>query len=116
MEAARRCSKNVRWKSSVIRWMFEKEQRCQELSSKLKSGRYKISKYVMFNLKSPKPRLISSTKFTDRVFQRSLCSNGLYGMAASPLIYDNGACLNGKGLQFVFKRFKCKLQKYLKTH
>ncbi len=82
LKAAIECSKNVFWKSSVINWIFDKEKHCYELSKKLKNGTYRISPYMYFNLVGPKPRLISSTKFTDRVFQRSLCNNGLYDMIA----------------------------------
>lgn len=112
LKAARQCDNSVSWKSSVIKWMYHEYGNVAELRKRLLNGTYKLSKYVKFQITEPKRRVIFSTKFVDRVLQRSLCNNGLYDALTKPLIYDNGACQVGKGTSFTLERFERMLHKY----
>lgn len=66
-KAAFECARGVRWKESVAKWMYERIPRLAELHAQLVSGRYKLSDYIIFRLCDPKPRIIHSTRFRDRV-------------------------------------------------
>lgn len=59
-----------------------------------------------------KPRKIHSTKFVDRVVQRAMCDNGLLEDIRRPLVYENGACLEGKGFTFAFKLVEKHLRQF----
>ena len=112
VKAAKQCDNSVSWKSSVIKWMFNLYQNITELRNRILNGTYHVSKYVKFEITEPKRRIIYSTKFIDRVLQRSLCNNGLYHALTKSLIYDNGACQVGKGTSFTLKRFERMLHGY----
>ena len=100
IEAANKCAKGVKWKESVTQWMFNVNENCSKLLNEIRSNQYKLSPYFVFHLNDKKPRLIHSTKFRDRVVQRAICDNGLYEQITKPLIYENGACLEDKGISF----------------
>ena len=110
VDAANKCARGVRWKSSVSTWMFNVWVNCAKLHRQILKGIYKLSKYVVFMIYDKKPRKIHSTKFVDRVVQRAMCDNGLLEDIRRPLIYENGACLEGKGFTFAFKL----VEKYLR--
>lgn len=112
MKAAKQCANGVRWKQSVAKWMYDAPTNVAQLRKDLLNGTYKLGKYSVFMLNDPKPRIISSTKFRDRIVQRSLCNNGLYYMFTRSMIYDNGACLRDKGLTFAADRLSCWLQRF----
>lgn len=48
--------------------------------------------------------------------QKCLCDNCLVPILSKSLIYDNGACLKGKGLNFTTNRLKAHLQKYFRKY
>lgn len=116
LKAAKQCSNGVSWKASVANWMYNANANVAALSEDLKNKTYVLGSYVVFRLKDPKMRIISSTRFRDRVVQRSLCNNGLYALLTKSMIYDNGACLKKKGLSFSVDRLNCHLSRYFREH
>ena len=112
VQAAKKCANGVRWKDSVAQWMFNVYANCARLYDKIINSTYKLQKYIIFNLSEKKPRIINSTRFPDRVVQRAMCDNGLYDIISKPLIYENGACLKGKGVTFTIKLFEKHLRKH----
>ena len=104
------------WKDSVSGWVSNGLINCAKLNHELQNGTYKISKYTEFTIYEPKKRDIVSTRFRDRVFQRSMCDNYLYKEITKGFIYDNGACLVGKGTDFSRKRLRACLQKYYRKY
>ena len=61
-------------------------------------------------------REIVSTRFKDRIFQRSLTDNYLYNKITNRFIYDNGACQNDKGTDYSMDRLNCHMQRYFRQH
>ena len=106
------CKSNVLWKDSVAGWVSNGLSNCLKLHEDLLTGKYKISTYSRFVIYEPKRRDVTSTRFKDRVFQRSLCDNYLTAEVSRSFIWDNAACMNDKGTQFARKRLKCHLQRY----
>lgn len=104
------------WKDSVAGWVKNGLVNCLRLSNQLLDGSYKIDKYSEFTIYEPKKREIVSTRFKDRVFQRSLCDNYLYDAITKSFIYDNCACQKGKGTDFARRRLLCHMQKFFKQH
>ncbi len=113
MEKSRR---GVMWKDSVARYNNNSLVSTKRLMDSLLDGSYEISDYYEFVVHEPKRRDIVSTRFKDRVFQRSLCDNYLYDAITKSFIYDNGACLEGKGTDFARNRFKVQLMRYIRKH
>lgn len=118
LEAARQCSRGVKWKDSIAKWTHPRNLalNCLKLKEELDNGTYKLGGYVVFDINEPKPRTIRSPKFRDRVVQRAMCNAGLYHDLTRGNIYDNGACQNGKGTTFMMDRLNCHLQRYWRKH
>ena len=90
----KKCKKGVMWKDSVSRYYNNGLVSILKLANSLEDNSYKIDKYYEFTIYEPKRREIVSTRFKDRIFQRSLTDNYLYNKITNRFIYDNGACQN----------------------
>lgn len=110
------CKTNVMWKDSVAGWVKNGLINCAKLESQLQNNTYSIDKYSRFTIYEPKQREIVSTRFKDRVFQRSLCENYLTEQISKSFVYDNGACLRGKGTEFTRSRLIAHIQKFYRKH
>lgn len=99
-KATRLCAKNVKWKDSVSSFYNHSLTHVYKLRQSLLDGTYKISPYSKFLVYEPKKREITSTRFKDRVFQRSLCDNYLYEELTKGFIKNNCACQLGKGTDY----------------
>ena len=118
IHAAYQCSKGVKWKSSVAKWIHPRNivTNCIQLLDELETGEYRLSPYSVFKITSPKPRIIRAPKFRDRVVQRAACNLGLYDDLTRDNIYDNGACQKGKGTVFTMNRLVCHMQRFWRKH
>ena len=110
-KAAIQCSKSVIKKESVQKYIINKASRNERLKEDIEKGRYKLMPYHEFVITEPKKRDIHATSFRDRVWQRSLCNNGVRADLTRSFIYDNGACQKHKGTDFAIERVICFLQR-----
>lgn len=116
-KAMRKCKQNVLWKDSVAGFaVVNGLANCYKLKQQLENGSYKLDGYTVFKVYEPKERTIVSTRFKDRVFQRSLCDNFLTKQMSKGFIYDNGACLPDKGTEFARKRLYVALQRHYRKY
>lgn len=115
-KAMQKCRRGVMWKDSVARYSNNGFISTLKLKNCLDEETYEISNYYQFTIFEPKKREIVSTKFKDRVFQRSLCDNYLYDAVTKTFIYDNGACQVNRGTDFSRRRLKTHLQKYYRKY
>ena len=115
-KATRQCAKGLTYKASVSGYLMDGLCKNHRLRTEILTGRYKISRYMIFTITEPKIRRISATRMRDRVWQKSMCNNGLRNQLLGPLIYDNGACQKNKGVDFAIDRMICFLQKYFRKH
>lgn len=115
-KAMLKCKRGVMWKDSVARYSNNGLISTLKLKNCLDEETYEISNYYQFTIFEPKKREIVSTKFKDRVFQRSLCDNYLYDAVTKTFIYDNGACQVNRGTDFSRRRLKTHLQKYYRKY
>ena len=103
----------VNWKGSIQKYeinLLENTYRTQEA---LKNGTYHSSPFVEFALSERgKTRWIKSMHIRDRVVQRAICDQILLPLFEKKLIYDNGASMKGKGIDFALER----LHKHLQYH
>lgn len=63
-----------------------------------------------------KTRYISGEQIPDRIVKHALCDECLSPNIRKYLIYDNGASLKGKGIDFTRKRLLVHLRKYYQQH
>lgn len=115
--AYKKCCKGVGWKASTQRYKARAMINLSETLSQLKSGTFKSRGFYEFDIvERGKPRHIQSVHIVERVVQRCLCDYSLTPIFRPPLIHDNGACLEGKGVQFSEKRVKTHLRRYYQKH
>lgn len=111
------CKKGVDWKESVQRYESNLFLNLNTLRKELLNGTYTQKPFYEFDLfERGKPRHIKSLHISDRVLQRALCDYALNPVLFKSLIYDNGASVKGKGIEFPRKRLKIHLQKYYRKH
>lgn len=115
-KAAKECAKGVSYKSSVSSYLLDSLAKNNRLRNEISKGVYKISKYLIFCITEPKHREICATRMRDRVWQKSMCNNGLRDQLLKPLIYDNGACQRNKGVDFAVDRAIYFLQDFYRKH
>lgn len=116
LESMYKCQRGVLWKESVSSFSLNGLERCLKLSDELESGTYRERPGKIVHITSPKPRDALSISFRDRVYQRSLNDNIVYPAMTNGLIYDNGACQRGKGVDFERERIKCLMQRYMRKN
>lgn len=109
-----KCKRNVLWKDSVAGFVMNGLVNCYKLREELLNDTYELCGYSVFTIREPKERVIVSTRFRDRVVQRSLCDNYLTEAISRSFIYDNCACQVGKGTHFARNRLKHHLRDFYK--
>jgi hypothetical protein len=114
MKDARR---GVYWKASVQRYNMSFLRNLGQVSKDLKSGKDVRKGFICFDfIERGKLRHIRSVHFSERVVQRSLCSNALIPHLTRGLIYDNGASVVRKGIHFTLKRLKVHLMRHYRRY
>lgn len=116
-EAFHKCQKGVNWKASVQKYNANLFPNLMKLRQSLIDGSYKQKPFSEFNLcERGKQRHIKSLHISDRVLQKALCDEILLPTLKKYLIYDNGASVKNKGIDFARNRLKTHLQKYYKEN
>lgn len=105
------------WKESVQQYEANMLRNTYYLRKSLRDGTYKQKDFYEFILNERgKTRYIKSMHINDRVVQRSLCDNILIPQLKDYLIYDNGASLKNKGIDFARKRLEVHLHKFYRQY
>ncbi len=111
------CKKEISWKESVQRYGCNLFQNLLTLHKALETQTYKQRPFYEFDIfERGKSRHIKSIHISDRILQRALCDYVLNPVLFRYLIYDNGASVKGKGLEFSRNRVKVHLQKYYRKY
>lgn len=117
MDAFEKAKKGSYWKRSVQEYEVNIWQNTYTIQQKLNSGEYKQLPFFEFDTyERGKVRHIKSIHISDRVVQRSLCDNVLTPRTVPLLIYDNGASLKDKGVDFTRKRLQKHLHDYYRKY
>lgn len=115
--AYRKCCLGVGWKASTQRYKANALQNVNNTLSLLRNGGFKSRGFYEFDrCERGKLRHIKSIHLSERVVQRCLCDNSLVPMFSRSFIYDNGACIKGKGIKFAIDRLKCHLQRHYRKY
>lgn len=101
------------WKTSIINFKTNMLQDVMNRYYQLMSGVHNFQGFVSFQtVEHGKLRQINAIKVQDRLEQKCLCKYFLIDVLSRSFIYDNGACLRGRGYHFQIKRMK----KHLRDH
>lgn len=98
MRAERRCHRGVGYKNSVARYHMLSASKNYATLQELLNGSYRTQKGDAFEIYEPKYRIVTSTKYKDRIPQACFVVNCFYPKVAPLLIPNNYACLKGKGV------------------
>lgn len=111
--AGRKCCKNVMWKNSTQRFLGSLLLEVVNLHEQLMAGTFEGKGFIHFTImERGKLRHIRSVHITERTVQKCLCDNYLVPLYAPAFIYDNGASLEGKGMDFSLQRMSLHLQRH----
>ena len=116
-EAFYLCEKEVRWKGSVQTYEATLLLTTLKIYNIMKNRKFKPMGFLEFNLcERGKLRHIRALKIDERCIQRTLCDNYLSPLLEPQLIYDNGASIKNKGIDFSINRMKRFLLKYYRKY
>lgn len=116
-DAFQKSCKGVDWKCSIQRYEANVLPELMKLRKVLLDENYKQKQFFEFDINERgKRRHIKSLHISDRVLQRALCDHVLIPVFYRHLIYDNGASVKGKGIEFTRQRLVAHLQKYYRKH
>lgn len=116
-DAFRKSKMGVDWKCSIQKYEANVLPEIMKLRRDLLNGKYKQKAFFEFDISERgKHRHIKSLHISDRVLQRALCDHVLIPVFYKKLIYDNGASVRGKGIEFTRERLVAHLQKYYRKH
>ena len=116
-KAAKDSRKGVYWKASVQRYWMNILRNIYKTNKDLKAGHNVHKGFIEFKIRERgKVRHIRSVQFSERVVQKSLCTNILIPHLSPSLIHDNGASIANKGISFAVKRLKVHLSRHFRHH
>jgi retron-type reverse transcriptase len=103
--AARRAAAGKRTRADVARFLLHLEPELCRLQRELRDGAYQPGPYRSFEVKDPKPRLISAAPFRDRVVHHAL-TQILEPIFEKRFSKDSFACRKGLGTHRALARAK----------
>lgn len=116
-DAYAKARKASKWKSSTQAYGVNLFINAAKESDELISGKWKPKKQNKFVLyERGHRRNITSVQIGEKCVQKAFCDNCLVPILRRPLIYDNGASLEGKGVDFALIRFKKHLRDHIRKH
>ena len=103
-KAAKECKRGVTWKATPVEYYITRVTSCKRLRDEILAGTYKVHPGDKVYIYKPKKRIATAPWFKDRVWQRSMCNNGVYEDLTRGFIEDNIACQKGKGIDMAIRR------------
>ena len=115
--ANQKSKRGVSWKASVQRYQMNLLKNLERTQAALERGQDITKGFVEFDtMERGKLRHIRSIHFSERIVQRAVCDNALVPMLRRSLIYDNGACLPGKGIDQSLERLETHLKRFYRAN
>ena len=112
-----RAIKTARWKPTCQRADHNALSLVAKLQDEIKSRTYHTEATSTFIISERgKTRVISGNTIKDRTLRHALCDEFLMPAVTDYLIYDNGASVKDKGVDFARNRIRCHLQRYYRKH
>lgn len=107
----------VRWKSSTQRYENSILQNTARTYMALMNNKWKSRGFHEFDIiERGKLRHIKSVHISERAVQRCLCDEILVSVFSAGFIYDNGASLKNKGIDFSMNRLTAHMQRHFRKY
>jgi RNA-directed DNA polymerase len=104
LQAARKAQRGKRFRDNVLSFNYHLETELLNLQADLQNQTYIPGRYTTFEIKSPKPRMISAAPYRDRVVHHALCA--IIGpIFDRTFIHDSYANRVGFGSHRALRRF-----------
>lgn len=118
VDALQKCRKGVAWKNSVQDYIQNGVIEMYRTMTTLQKGIVpQLASSRRINIyERGKKRTIVPVSIKDRMTQRVLCDNALTPVLCKSLIYDNGASLAGKGVEFTRNRLELHLREAIREY
>ena len=100
----RECKRGVSYKDGPMYWYIHSLTKAKAIKDEIQRGKYKLKPGTVVQIFRPKKRTAVAPWFRDRVWQRSMCNNGVYRDLTRGVAYDNYACQTGKGTDLAIRR------------
>ena len=97
------CLREVRNKDGPMEFCFTALGSGKALRDELLAGRYHERKGNRVIITRPKPRVATAPWFRDRVWQRSMCNNGVYEDLVGGSPWESMACQKDKGTDIAIR-------------
>lgn len=111
------CCKSVDWKASTQRYKANALINITTALKALQQGNFKTKGFYEFDVfERGKLRHIKSVHISERVIHRCLCDYSMTPLFVNSFIYDNSACVKGKGIDFAANRLKRHLQQHYRKY
>lgn len=116
-DAYLRAKRGSDWKPQVQKYEMTYLLDLSKMQRELKERTYEFLPSTEFIINERgKTRYITGEQIRDRIAKHSLCDEVLTPSITNHLIYDNGASLEGKGIDFTRHRLETHLHKYYRKH
>lgn len=116
-ESFDKSKKGVIWKESIQRYEINLLRNIHHTKNELENGTYQQKPFNEFKIhERGVERIAKALDIYDRVIQRMINDYIIFPSVKNKLIYDNGASLKNKGVDFQRERLKCHLQKYYRRN
>lgn len=107
------CRRGVGWKASTQKYRVCALVNVVKTLNEIIAQTFHSMGFHEFDImERGKLRHIQSVHISERVVQRCLCDYSLVPIFSRSFIYDNGACLKGKGIDFSINRFSHHLREH----
>jgi len=107
----------VSWKKSTQKASITLLENLHTIHKEMIAGKDMRMGFIQFTLfERGKARFIQSVHFRERIVQRVVCDEVLSPLFTPTLIYDNGASIKNKGIQFAIKRAQCSLERHYRKY
>lgn len=93
----RECRRGQGHKDGPVRYAYTALGSAGLLRREILSGRYHARQGKEVQIYRPKRRTATAPWFRDRVWQQSMCNNGIYRDLTEGFVFENLACQKGKG-------------------
>ena len=108
-----KCCAGVSWKPSTQLYKANALMNINRTYKSLRNESYIPKKLNEFDIiERGKQRHIQSPTMNDRIVQRCFCDYSLMPIICRTIIYDNSACVKGRGLSFTIRRMTRHLERY----
>ncbi|MBQ9229092.1 MAG: hypothetical protein IJ680_03505 [Paludibacteraceae bacterium] len=116
-DAYKKSKRGVNWKASTQKFTANAALNVFRLYDTLHNSVYRSPGFCEFDIyERGKARHIRSVIIDERVVQRCLCDNSLVPLMTRTFVYDNGACMRGKGYDFAINRLRCHVQRHFRKY